>query len=44
MLANTLATVHNERFIVSLVHDIRDSITGEYFADLKSDFLHRYYN
>lgn len=41
--ANTLATIHNERFIVRLVDDIRASIAGGYFADLKSDFLGRYY-
>ncbi|MBO0812327.1 MAG: tRNA guanosine(34) transglycosylase Tgt [Microlunatus sp.] len=41
--ANTLATIHNERFIVRLVDDIRASIAGGYFADLKADFLARYY-
>lgn len=41
--ANTLATIHNERFIVRLVDDIRASITGGYFPDLKSDFLGHYY-
>ncbi|GAB3912911.1 queuine tRNA-ribosyltransferase [Microlunatus endophyticus] len=41
--ANTLATIHNERFIVRLVDDIRASIAGGYFADLKADFLGRYY-
>jgi queuine tRNA-ribosyltransferase len=43
MVANTLATIHNERFIVGLVDDIRASISGGYFADLKADFLGRYY-
>jgi queuine tRNA-ribosyltransferase len=43
MLAHTLATVHNERFIVRLVNDIRDSIAGGHFADLKLEFLRRYY-
>lgn len=41
--ANTLATIHNERFIVRLVDDIRAAIAGGYFADLKADFLGRYY-
>lgn len=41
--ANTLATIHNERFIVRLVDDIRASIAGGYFCDLKADFLGRYY-
>ena len=41
--ANTLATIHNERFIVRLVDDIRASIAGDYFADLKADFLGHYY-
>jgi queuine tRNA-ribosyltransferase len=41
--ANTLATIHNERFIVRLVDDIRTSIAGGWFADLKAEFLGRYY-
>ncbi|QGN35281.1 tRNA guanosine(34) transglycosylase Tgt [Microlunatus sp. Gsoil 973] len=41
--ANTLATIHNERFIVRLVDDIRDAIAGDYFGELKADFLGRYY-
>ena len=43
MTANTLATIHNERFIVRLVDDIRAAIAGGYFDDLKVDFLGRYY-
>ena len=43
MLAATLCTIHNERFIVSLVDRIRASIqTGE-FDDFKREFLGRYY-
>jgi queuine tRNA-ribosyltransferase len=43
MLASTLCTIHNERFIVSLVDRIRASIeTGE-FDDFKAEFLGRYY-
>jgi queuine tRNA-ribosyltransferase len=43
MNANTLATIHNERFIVRLVDDIRAAIGGGHFAELKADFLGRYY-
>ncbi|WP_149360364.1 tRNA guanosine(34) transglycosylase Tgt [Lolliginicoccus suaedae] len=42
-LASTLATIHNERFIIRLVDQIRDSINGGYFADLRADVLGRYY-
>jgi len=43
MLASTLCTIHNERFIVRLVDDIRASIEAGTFFDFKSDFLSRYY-
>ena len=43
MLAATLCTIHNERFIVRLVDDIRASIESGTFADFKIDFLSRYY-
>jgi queuine tRNA-ribosyltransferase len=43
MLASTLCTIHNERFIVRLVDDIRASIEAGTFADFKIDFLSRYY-
>jgi queuine tRNA-ribosyltransferase len=43
MLASTLCTIHNERFIVRLVDDIRTSIEAGTFADFKIDFLSRYY-
>jgi queuine tRNA-ribosyltransferase len=43
MLASTLCTIHNERFIVRLVDDIRVSIDNGTFDDLRSDFLGRYY-
>ncbi len=43
LLANTLATIHNERFIVRLVDDIRTSITAGTFHDLKAAWLARYY-
>jgi queuine tRNA-ribosyltransferase len=44
LLSNTLATIHNERFIVRLVDDIRASITDGTFFDFKERFLHRYYS
>ncbi len=43
MLAFTLATIHNERFIVHLVDRIRDSIGAGDFYPLREDFLGRYY-
>ncbi len=43
MLASTLGTIHNERFIVRLVDDIRVSIEAGTFDDFKTDFLGRYY-
>lgn len=44
LLSNTLGTIHNERFIVRLVDDIRDSIASGTFAAFKSEFLTRYYS
>ncbi len=43
MLASTLATIHNERFIVRLVDRIRDSIVAGEFAELRDDVLGRQY-
>ncbi len=43
LLANTLATIHNERFIVRLVDDIRASIKDGTFDDFKQQFLADYY-
>jgi queuine tRNA-ribosyltransferase len=43
MLASTLCTIHNERFIVSLVDRIRASIEAGEFDDFKREFLGRYY-
>ena len=43
MLASTLCTIHNERFIVSLVDRIRGSIESGVFDDFRADFLGRYY-
>lgn len=39
MLASTLATIHNERFIVRLVDRIRASIADNTFADLRDEVL-----
>ena len=43
MLASTLCTIHNERFVVRLVDDIRASIEAGTFFNFKIDFLGRYY-
>lgn len=41
-IASTLATIHNEHFIVSLVDRIRASIESGDYAELKHEFLSRY--
>jgi queuine tRNA-ribosyltransferase len=43
MLASTLCTIHNERFIVSLVDAIRGAIEEGELAELREDVLGRYY-
>jgi len=43
MLASTLATIHNERFVVRLVDDIRAAIPAGRFEELRDDVLGRYY-
>ncbi len=43
LLANTLGTIHNERFIVKLVDDIRTSIDNNTFFEFKKAFLADYY-
>lgn len=43
LLAKTLATIHNERFIVRLVDDIRASIADGTFFEFKNKFLTDYY-
>jgi queuine tRNA-ribosyltransferase len=42
ILGATLATIHNERFIVRLVDQIRSALLNGNFKDLKFDFLGRY--
>ena len=44
MLASTLATIHNERFTVRLVDDIRASIEQGRFYEFKRSFLGRFYS
>lgn len=44
MLGGTLATIHNEQFIVRLVDGIRLSIQNEKFYEYKELFLSNYYN
>ena len=43
MLASTLATIHNERFTIKLVDDIRDSIDAGRFHEFKDEMLGRFY-
>ena len=44
LLAYTLATIHNEQFIVELVDDIRESIENDTFFAFKKAWLSQYYN
>lgn len=44
LLSNTLATIHNEQFIVKLVDDIRLSIEDGTFLEFKESFLNSYYS
>lgn len=44
LLSNTLATIHNERFIVRLVDTIRESIRNGTFYDFRQQFLGKYYS
>ncbi len=44
ILSKTLATIHNERFIVRLVDNIRASIANGTFFDFKREFLTNYYS
>lgn len=43
VLSLTLATIHNERFVVRLVDRIRQAIVAGDFTDLRDDVLGRYY-
>lgn len=42
IIAATLATIHNERFIVRLVDQMRQALVDGNFVDMKADFLGRY--
>ena len=42
MFAATLASIHNEHFIVNLVKGMRESILKENFEEYKKEFLERY--
>lgn len=44
MLASTLATIHNQRFIVNLVDSIRESIKDGTYYEYKQLFLSAYYS
>ncbi|MCV7417829.1 tRNA guanosine(34) transglycosylase Tgt [Mycolicibacterium litorale] len=43
MLASTLCTIHNERFVIRLVDQIRAAITAGEFDELRDHVLGRYY-
>ena len=43
ILASTLASIHNERFVVRTVDQIRESIKNATLFDYKRQFLTRYY-
>jgi queuine tRNA-ribosyltransferase len=43
MLASTLATIHNQHFIVGLVDQMRESIKSGEFFEFKKEFIGRYY-
>jgi queuine tRNA-ribosyltransferase len=44
ILAPMLATIHNQRFVIRLVDDIRASIPSGRFDDLRDHVLGRYYS
>jgi queuine tRNA-ribosyltransferase len=43
MLASTLATIHNQHFIVGLVDQMRKTIKSGEFFEFKKEFMGRYY-
>jgi queuine tRNA-ribosyltransferase len=43
ILAAMLCTIHNERFVIRLVDQIRDAITAGEFTELREHVLGRYY-
>jgi queuine tRNA-ribosyltransferase len=42
MLAATLATIHNERYVVRLVDQMRQALVDGTFKEMKEEFLGRY--
>ncbi len=44
ILAATLCTIHNERFVINLVDQIRAAIRAGEFDELRADVLGRYYS
>lgn len=44
LLANTLATIHNQRFILTLVDDIRANIESQTLQEFKESWLKNYYS
>ena len=42
--AKVLASIHNERFVVRTVDNIREAILDGTFQEYKQEFLRRYYN
>jgi queuine tRNA-ribosyltransferase len=44
MVAATLATIHNQHFIVGLVEKMRKSIENGSFFEFKQEFMLRYYS
>ena len=44
MIGSTLATIHNERFIVRLVEKMRTTLINGDFAEYKKDFLGSFYS
>lgn len=44
ILAGTLLSIHNERFIVKLVDDIRESLENDTFYEFRDEFLREYYS
>jgi len=43
MLASTLSTIHNERFVIRMVDDIRAAIEAGTFDALRTEVIARYY-
>lgn len=42
ILGLRLATIHNLRFLIKLMENIRESIRGDYFLEFKDDFYKKY--